>query len=107
MSEGQKAIREERNLMATITEKQKKFTHFSYGERFVLGSFLKGTDYFPKITNTERLADILHKSRRSIQREIRRGTVEHETSSSKTKLEYNADHEQGKAVFEMSAKGAR
>ena len=31
--------------------------------------------------------------------------VEHETASTKRKLEYNADYTQGKAVFEMAAKG--
>ncbi len=32
--------------------------------------------------------------------------VEHETSTSKTKFEYNADYAQGKAVFGMTAKRA-
>ena len=31
--------------------------------------------------------------------------VEHETASTKRKLEYNADYTQWKAVFEMTAKG--
>ena len=59
--------------MAAITETQKKFTYFSYDERFVLELYLKGTSHFPKIANTEELANILHKSRRSIHREILRG----------------------------------
>ena len=32
--------------------------------------------------------------------------VEHETSSTKTKFEYNADYAQGKAEYEMTAKRA-
>ena len=92
--------------MTTITEKQKKFSHFSYEERFVLEFYLKGTNRFPKITNTGELAAIFHKSRRSIQREIKRGMVEHETSTAKTKFEYNADYAHSKAVFEMTSKGA-
>lgn len=92
--------------MATITEKQKKFTHFSYEERLVLEFYLKGTNRFPRITNTAELAAVFHKSRRSIQREVNRGMIEHETSSSKTKFEYNADYAHSKAVFEMTAKGA-
>ena len=92
--------------MATITEKQKKFTHFSYEERFVLEFYLKGSNHFPQISNTEELAAIFHKSRRSIQREIKRGMIEHETSSIKTRIEYNADYAHSKALFEMTAKGA-
>lgn len=92
--------------MATITKKQKKFTHFSYEERLVLEFYLKGSNRFPRITNTAELAAVFNKSRRSIQREINRGMIEHETSSAKTKLEYNADYAQGKALFEMTAKGA-
>ena len=72
----------------------------------MLEFYLKGTNHFPKITNTEELANILHKSRRSILREMRRGVIEHETASTKTKFEYNADYAQVKAVFEMTAKGA-
>ena len=68
--------------------------------------YQKGTNHFPKITNTEELANILHKSRCSIQRGVRRGMIEHETSSSKTKFEYTADYAQGKTVFEITAKGA-
>ncbi len=45
--------------MAAITETQKRFTYFSYDERFVLELYLKGTSHFPKITNTEELANIL------------------------------------------------
>lgn len=92
--------------MKTITENRKKFTHFKYEERLVLEFYLKGTNRFPKITNTSELAAIFNKSRRSIQREINRGMIEHETSVTKTKFEYNADFAQEKAEFEMTAKGA-
>ena len=40
-----------------------------------------------KMTHTEELANILHKSRRSIQPEIRRGVAEHETAASKRMCE--------------------
>ena len=48
--------------MAAITETQKKFTYFSYDERFVLELYLKGTNHFPKITNMEELINILHRT---------------------------------------------
>ncbi len=92
--------------MKTIAENRKKFTHFKYEERLVLEFYLKGSNRFPKITNTGELAAIFNKSRRSIQREINRGMIEHETSITKTKFEYNADFAQGKAEYEMTAKGA-
>ena len=92
--------------MKTIAEKKKKFTHFKYEERLVLEFYLKGTNLFPRITDTGELAAIFHKSRRSIQREKKRGMIEHETSVTKTKFEYNADFAQAKAEYEMTAKGA-
>ena len=92
--------------MQTIAEKKKKFTHFKYEERLVLEFYLKGTNLFPRITDTGELAAIFHKSRRSIQREKKRGMIEHETSVTKTKFEYNADFAQAKAEYEMTAKGA-
>lgn len=92
--------------MNTIAEKKKKFSHFKYDERLALEFYLKGSNHFPKITNTQKLAEIFNKSRRSIQREIKRGMIEHETSTDKTKFEYNADYAQNDAEFEMTAKGA-
>jgi len=97
---------EERNLMAMITEERKKFSHFKHDERLALEFYLKGSSHFPKITDTQKLAEIFNKSRRSIQREIKRGLVEHETSTGKTKTEYNADYAQSRAEYEMTAKGA-
>ncbi|MCR5494219.1 MAG: hypothetical protein K6F15_01140 [Treponema sp.] len=92
--------------MKTIAEKKKKFTHFKYEERLVLEFYLKGSNRFPRITNTGELAEIFNKSRRCIQREINRGMIEHETSVTRTKFEYNADFAKGKAEYEMTAKGA-
>lgn len=92
--------------MKTIAENRKKFTHFKYEERLVLEFYLKGSNRFPRITNTGELAEIFNKSRRCIQREINRGMIEHETSVTRTKFEYNADFAQGKAEYEMTAKGA-
>ena len=47
--------------MKTIAEKKKKFTHFKYEERLVLEFYLKGTNLFPRITDTGELAAIFHK----------------------------------------------
>lgn len=69
----QKTITEERNLMKSVTEKKKKNIHFTYEDRLILKYYLNGKSHFPKITNTEKLSEILHKSRRTIQREIKRG----------------------------------
>ena len=38
--------------MKTIAENRKNFTHFKYEERLVLEFYLKGSNRFPKITNT-------------------------------------------------------
>ena len=92
--------------MKSVTEKQKKNIHFTYEDRLILEYYLNGKSHFPKITNTQKLSEILHKSRRTIQREIKRGLVEHVKTDLTMAIEYNADYAQGKALFEMTAKGA-
>ncbi|MBE6349666.1 MAG: helix-turn-helix domain-containing protein, partial [Spirochaetaceae bacterium] len=87
--------------MNTITEKKKKSIHFTYEDRLILEYYLQGKNHFPKITNTQKLAEILHKSRRTIQREIKRGLVEHIKSDLTTTIEYNADYAQQGAEYEM------
>ena len=91
----------------SISENKKKSSHFKYDERIVLEYYLLGKGHFPKITNTRELAETFQKSRRTIQREIKRGMVEHETSTCATRHEYNADFAQQNAEHEMTAKGAR
>ena len=59
--------------MNTVAEKKKKSIHFTYEDRLILEYYLQGKNHFPKITNTQKLAEIFHKSRRTIQREIKRG----------------------------------
>ncbi len=90
--------------MASIQQKKIKRSHFIYEERLALEFYLKGKKLFSQETNTEKLGQILKKSRRTIQRKIRRGLVKHETSSCFTKTEYNADYAQIKAEYEMNAK---
>ena len=92
--------------MNTVAEKKKKSIHFTYEDRLILEYYLQGKNHFPKITNTQKLAEILHKSRRTIQREIKRGLVEHIKSDLTTTIEYNADYAQQGSEYEMSAKGA-
>jgi IS30 family transposase len=67
---------------------------------------LLGKKHFPKIENTKKLAEIFNKSRRSIQREIKRGLVEHLTTNLDLRLEYNADYAQKNTDYEKTAKGA-
>ena len=93
-------------MTTIITDKRKKITHFTYEKRLVLEYYLKGSSCFPRTTDTKKLALALQKSRRSIQREIKRGTVEHETTTVKTKFEYNADYAQLQADYEMTGKGS-
>ena len=54
--------------------------------------------------NNERTYKYITKSRRNIQREIRRGMVKHETSLKKTNFKRNADYTQQKVKYEMTAK---
>jgi transposase, IS30 family len=89
----------------SVHENTKKGSHFSYEERLCLEYYLKGTGHFPKIKNTKQLGEIFYKTIRTIQREIKRGTIEHETSSVHTNFEYNADFAQQDAEYEMTAKG--
>ena len=67
---------------------------------------MAGKKHFPKITNTQKLSEILNKSRRTIQREIKRGLVEHVKTDLTLETEYNADFAQLNADYEKTAKGA-
>ena len=93
--------------MRIITENKKKYRHFTQEERLVLEYYLAGKKHFPKTTNTQKLSEIFNKSRRTIQREIKRGLVEHVKTDLTLETEYNADFAQLKADYEKTAKGAR
>lgn len=84
---------------------QGKGTHFTCDERLKLESYLKGKGRFPKIIKTKDLAIRLEKSQRTIQREIKRGMVEHIRSDLTHIIEYNSDYAQQAADHEKTAKG--
>ena len=92
--------------MKSVAQKRKHFKHFTADERLILEYYLLGKNHFPKINNTKMLAEIFNKSRRSIQREIKRGLVEHLTTNLDLKTEYNAYYAQRKADYEKTGKGA-
>lgn len=80
---------------------EKKGTHFRWEERLFL-QFLREKR---KITSPVKLANLLGKSKRTIQREIKRGWVEHTDTFLKKFWTYSPDFSQKKAEENYSAKG--
>lgn len=67
------------------TTKNKKFKQFTYSDRLKLESLLK----LKKIKKSE-IAEILGKTVRSINREIKKGIVEQQNSDLSIRLEYSS-----------------
>jgi transposase, IS30 family len=80
-------------------------THFTYDERLRLESYLTGTGRSQKLTRTKEIAKRLEKDQRTIQREIRRGLVEHMRSDLTVVYIYSAEYAQRNAEYECTAKG--
>ena len=69
--------------------------------------YLSGTGKLPKITNLTMLGTLLHKSPRTIRREIDRGQVEHLFDEGlQSRLVYNADYAENRARSRDSGKGS-
>lgn len=81
-------------------------SHFTYEERIQLEFYLSGTGKLPKITNKVMLGTLLHKSPRTITREIQRGQVEHFFDEGlQKKMVYSADYAENQARARDSGKG--
>ena len=81
-------------------------SHFTYEERIQLEFYLSGSGKLPKITNKVMLGTLLHKSPRTIAREIQRGQVEHFFDEGlQKKMVYSADYAENQARTRDSGKG--
>lgn len=90
-----------------VAQTDKKGKHLTYNERILLEAFFNGKGDFEKIRSTKKLANYFGRSVRTIQREIKRGLVEHQRGDFTTVVEYNAEYAQRKADYEKTAKGAQ
>ena len=79
----------------------KKGTHFTWEERLILHRLYNRS----KITSAKELATLLEKSKRTIQREIRRGWASFTASDLSTYETYSPDISQRKAEDNQAAKG--
>jgi IS30 family transposase len=75
------------------SERGRKGSHFSYEQRRILEALWKG-----RIRDSRKLAEILGKDRRTIERELKRGTVELTDSELRNYLSYNADYARDRAA---------
>jgi IS30 family transposase len=83
----------------------KRGRHFTHDERLMLEYLWCGKGGLKKMRKVSELAVLFGKHRRSVERELARGMVEHLTSELEKVLEYNADYAQQDADYQKTGKG--
>ena len=87
------------------TKGGKKGRHFTQDERLMLEYLWCGKGGLKKMRRVCELAVLFGKHRRSVERELMRGMVEHLTSELEKVMEYNADYAQQDADYRKTGKG--
>ena len=86
--------------LLNYNRKEKKYKHITYAERTMIETW-----YNCDKKNKKEIAELLHKSERTIRREIKRGIITIRGYEWEEKEEYSARIAQDKYEYEMTGKG--